>query len=186
MSRAALVVLASALLAACGTKSVDYTLDTQPPPSSAVEAATTVAAPASTPAPSAAPLPYYDPARDARADIDAALKLAAVDHKRVLIDFGADWCADCRVLARLYADPSVRPTLDAGYHLVVVDVGEFDRNVDVSKRYGNVIEGGIPALVVTDASGRALVATKDGSFANARTMKAPDVLAFLRRWAPGP
>jgi len=91
---------------------------------------------------------------------------------------------DCRVLAALYNDPSVRPTLDSGYHLVVVDVGHFDRNGDVVKRFGDVTSGGIPALVVVEPAGRTLVATKDGSFANARTMKAGDVLAFLRRWAP--
>ena len=36
------------------------------------------------------------PAPDqAKADLAAALKTAAQTHKRVLIDFGGNWCGDC-------------------------------------------------------------------------------------------
>ena len=47
--------------------------------------------------------PPSDPAKD----IAAALTAAATEHKRVLIDFGADWCPDCRVLGALFEDPQV-------------------------------------------------------------------------------
>src|SRR5690349_4477058 len=34
----------------------------------------------------------YDPRANPTAAIDQALKQAKADHKRVLLDFGADWC----------------------------------------------------------------------------------------------
>lgn len=44
----------------------------------------------------------YDPARDAKADIAAALAEAGRDGRPVLLDFGADWCPDCVVLGRTF------------------------------------------------------------------------------------
>jgi len=35
--------------------------------------------------------------------------------------------------------------LDDHFHVVNVDVGNWDRNLDVSQRYGSPIDGGIPA-----------------------------------------
>jgi thiol-disulfide isomerase/thioredoxin len=136
---------------------------------------------------SAAPLPIpdgYDPGRDARADIQAALQLAATDHREVLLDFGANWCPDCNVLDKLFRSPDVEPVLQKYYHVVAIDVGKFDRNLDVAKRYVNLQSAGIPALVVLSPDGTIRTATNDGAFANARTMTSPEVSAFLTRWAP--
>ena len=40
---------------------------------------------------------YPDPSH-AKADLAAALKTAAATHRRVLLDFGGNWCGDCQVL----------------------------------------------------------------------------------------
>jgi thiol:disulfide interchange protein len=127
--------------------------------------------------------PIYDPARDAAADIRQAEAQAAQDGRQVLIDFGADWCPDCQVLDRLYRDEQVAPLLAQRYHLVTVDVGQFDHNLDLAARYGHVINGGIPALVVLDRTGTVVTTTKDGSFANARTMTAEELADYLHRYA---
>ena len=127
----------------------------------------------------------YDARRDAQADIEAALALAKQDGRNVLIDFGADWCLDCRVLTKLSRTGTVAGLLRDGYHVVSVDVGEFDRNLDVAEAYQvDLQRSGIPALVVLDPRGTVKVATNDGSFATARSMDAGDVAAFLRRWYP--
>lgn len=135
-------------------------------------------------APAATIPSHYDPARDPAADLDAALALAAKDGKEVLIDFGADWCPDCQVLDRLFQSDSTRALLQRDYHVVAVDVGEFDRNLDFAAKYVNLRTSGIPALVVLTPRGEVRVATNDGSFANARTMKGQQVDAFLTKWAP--
>jgi thiol:disulfide interchange protein len=38
---------------------------------------------------------YPDPAQ-AKTDLAAALKTAAATHKRVIVDFGGNWCGDCQ------------------------------------------------------------------------------------------
>ncbi len=117
-----------------------------------------------------------------RADIAAALQQAAGDRKLVLLDFGADWCVDCVVLSRLFADPIVRRFLDAHYHVVQVDVGDWDRNLDVSREYGDPIRGGIPSAVVLSPEGVVLATTRGGALQNARSATAKDILEQLKRW----
>ncbi|MET7287010.1 thioredoxin family protein [Streptomyces sp. NPDC005573] len=133
----------------------------------------------------APPLPDgYDSSRNAKADIKAALTTAAKQHREVLVDFGADWCPDCMVLGRLFRSPQAEPVLRKDYVVVAVDVGRFDRNLDVARPYVNLMTSGIPALVVLKSDGEVRTATSDGSFANARTMSPQRVKEFLTRWAP--
>jgi thioredoxin 1 len=150
----------------------------------------TDAVPAAPSAPAAAPsrpaspaAPQgYDPARDAKADIAAALAKAKADGRPVLLDFGADWCPDCVVLEHTVRTRTVAPVI-AGFHVVAVDVGRFDRHLDLARKYHlDLRASGIPALVVLSPAGRVRTATNDGSFANARTMTAGQVAAFLKRW----
>jgi protein disulfide-isomerase len=132
--------------------------------------------------PAAASVPEgYDPARDAAADIAAAKAAAAKDGRPVLIDFGADWCPDCVVLGKTFTRPATAALL-AKFHVVKVDVGEFDHNLRLTARYVDLQTSGIPALAVVDAKGRTEVATNQGEFSNARSMTEAQVDAFLKRW----
>lgn len=125
----------------------------------------------------------YDASTDAKADVKRALAAAAKDGKSVLVDFGADWCPDCVVLGKLAAKPSVAPLLTK-FHVVSVDVGQFDRNLDVAEKLTvDLRTSGIPAMVVLDRKGNVRTLTNDGSFAHARTMNTRDVAAFLKKWA---
>lgn len=125
--------------------------------------------------------PYNEKAIPAD-DIDAALRLAKGDGKLVLLDFGANWCPDCLVLATLFEDPSVKPYLDENFYVVHIDVGYWDKNLETSQRYGNPIEKGIPAVVILDGNGNILATTKDGALANARTATASEILGYLKGW----
>src|SRR5437764_3432599 len=133
----------------------------------------TLAIGAYTPAPAQGP---YDKAADAHKDIEAALRQARADDGLVLLDFGANWCLDCIILSRLFEDKTVRPFLDDNFHVVPIDVGNWNRNLDLSRQYGRPIENGIPALVILTASGDVIASTKNGALADARTATARQVL----------
>ncbi|MET9618962.1 thioredoxin family protein [Kitasatospora indigofera] len=184
--------LVGALLSAgcASTSGVDASSGTAPAssaasgPAASAPAAPAAVAPSDSGAPTGPALPAgYDPNRDAAADIKAALALSAGDHRRVLLDFGADWCPDCKVLERLFRSPEAEPVLRDKYRVVSVDIGKFDHNLALARQYVDLQTSGIPALVVLDPDGTVLTATDDGAFANARTMKPPAVAQFLNRWA---
>lgn len=128
------------------------------------------------------PRPYNEQADPAQ-DIVAALKQAKVDDKRVLLDFGANWCPDCLVLAMHFDNAQVKPFLDQHFVIVKIDVGQWDKNLEIAEKYGNPIKQGIPAVVVLDAEGTQLASTADGSLASASTTQPQDILACLKQWA---
>ena len=125
----------------------------------------------------------YDQHADAHKDILTALTEARADGKLVLLDFGANWCLDCIVLSHLFEDKTVHPFLDDNFHVVSIDVGNWDRNLDVSQQYGSPIDNGIPAVVILTGSGDVIASTKSGALADARTATAREVLDYLKGWA---
>ncbi len=126
---------------------------------------------------------YPDPAQ-ARADIAAALKTAAATHKRVILDFGGNWCGDCHVLDIYFHNPQNRPILESNYVLVHVNVGQYDANLDLAQRYGIPLQKGVPALVVLSDKGKVLLSQKSGEFEKMGHMEPSSVTTFLVQWKP--
>jgi thiol:disulfide interchange protein len=126
---------------------------------------------------------YPDPAQ-ANADLSAALKTAAATHKRILLDFGGNWCGDCRVLDIYFHDPANRPILEANFVLVHVNIGHMDANLDIAKQYEVPLEKGVPALAVLDEHGKLLYSQKSGEFEAMRSMESVEVTKFLVQWEP--
>ncbi len=115
-------------------------------------------------------------------DIRRALAAAGKQHKNVLLDFGGNWCIDCHVLENAFHQPRIAPLLNANYIVVHVDVGQYEKNLDLAKKYHVDLQKGVPSLAVLDALGKVLYAT--GDFERARMMSEDDVIQFLDKWKP--
>ncbi len=125
----------------------------------------------------------YDVAAYAHKDIRTALARAAREHKRVLLVFGGNWCYDCHVLEAAFNDPSIRPALERNYVVVKVDVGEYNKNLDVAQKYSVPLDKGVPALVVLGSDG-AVVFNQPAGLSAARSLSPEDILGFLNKWKP--
>lgn len=115
-------------------------------------------------------------------DIRRALAVAGKQHKNVLLDFGGNWCIDCHVLENAFHQPRIAPLLNENYIVVHVDVGQYEKNLDLAKKYHVNLEKGVPSLAVLDSLGKVLYAT--GDFERARMMSEDDVIQFLYKWKP--
>jgi thiol:disulfide interchange protein len=126
---------------------------------------------------------YPDVSR-AEADIELALKAAARTQRRVLVDFGGDWCPDCKVLDLNFRRPENARLLARHYVLVHVNVGDrgIQENFAIAERYGIPLRKGVPALAVLASDGRVLHTQRDGEFESMRSMDPALVNAFLERW----
>ena len=71
------------------------------------------------------------------------------------------------------------PLIAEKFKVVKVNVGRFDRNVDVAERYGVPLKSGIPAVAVLSAQGQVVYATKAGELANARKMGEKSIYDFF-------
>jgi thiol:disulfide interchange protein len=143
--------------------------------------------PESASAPTPAPIPtvkkdLYSETADPRADIAAALKQAAREHKRVILDFGGDWCGDCQVLDIYFHQSPNAELLAKNFVIVHVDIGRMDHNVDIAEKYHVPIKKGVPALAVLDSKGKLLYAQENKEFENMRNMVSESVTEFLNKW----
>ena len=131
------------------------------------------------------PLPSPSNARaDAKGQVEAALQRGRASGKPVLIDFGANWCPDCRVLAGLLELPEMRGWVAQKFELVQVDVGRFDRNLDIADRFAGKPLGAIPAVFVVDAkTGKLRNAGSTLALGDARIMKPQEIANWLAKWA---
>jgi len=124
----------------------------------------------------------YSAEADPKADIAAALQQASLEHKRVILDFGGDWCGDCQVLDIYFHQSPNAELLDKNFLVVHVDIGRFDKNLDVPEKYSVPLTKGVPALAVLDADGKLLYSQQSAEFGDMRYMYANSVTDFLNRW----
>jgi len=131
----------------------------------------------------------FDPHANGQADIDAAVAKAAAENKRVLLDFGANWCIWCHRLHNPFeTDPAVAKALNDGFVVVMVDVNRrngVDRNKDVIARYDPALKG-VPELAVLDSTGKELTIKDSGELEEGDHHSPAKITAFLAQWAPTP
>jgi thioredoxin 1 len=126
----------------------------------------------------------YPAPSQAKTEITAAIKAATATHRRVLLDFGGNWCPDCIVLDSYFHNPANRPILDANFVLVHVNIGHMDENLDIASQYQVPIEKGVPALAVLTENGKLLYSQKNGQFESMRSLQSSAVTQFLVQWKP--
>jgi thiol:disulfide interchange protein len=137
---------------------------------------------AETPATTSRPA-IYDENADGAKQIADALAVAKKENKRVLLQFGANWCGWCHKLHKLcQTDADIAAKLKASFVVVLVDVNK-SHNGDINKRYGNPTRFGLPVIVILDGDGKLLTTQDTGKLEQGDHHDPKKVLAFLNEWA---
>ena len=135
-------------------------------------------------APASSKAPIYDTAADGTKQIADALALASKDNKRVLVQFGANWCGWCHKLHALFdSDKDISAFLQKNYVVVMVDIDK-KHNADVDLKYGHPIKHGLPVIVILDSAGKQLTTKDSGELEEGDHHSPVKVLAFLKLWSP--
>lgn len=101
--------------------------------------------------------PVYDEKADANVDVAAAVARAKKENKRVLIQWGANWCGWCKWLsATMKADKDLQRKILYEYEVVHVDVGRFDKHKELAQTLGAEFKS-IPYLTILGADGKAII-----------------------------
>ena len=126
----------------------------------------------------------YNEAADADAQVAAAFARAQKSHKRVLIDLGGNWCVDCLVLSNFLRLPEMRRFMAAHYEEVLVDVGRFNRNLQIPARFGitKKLEG-VPALLIATPDGKLVNGGNVFATADAHNMTPQALADYLAKYA---
>ena len=124
----------------------------------------------------------YSATADAHADIAQAVHTATREHKRIILDFGGNWCGDCQVLD-IYMHQEPNAGILAQHFLVVhVDIGRFDKNTDLATKYNIPLKKGVPALAVLSSHGKLLYSQQHGEFEAMRRLDSASLTTFLNKW----
>ncbi|MGD0864739.1 MAG: thioredoxin family protein [Rhizomicrobium sp.] len=125
----------------------------------------------------------FDESSDADAAVDAAFARARAEHKLVLINLGANWCADCRILAGVMALRDLKPFVEQHYVVVDVDVGRINRNLQIPARFGiKERPEAVPCILVVDPDGTLVDRDHIEALEDMRSMTPQAVADWLAQW----
>ncbi|MEQ8768065.1 MAG: thioredoxin family protein, partial [Planctomycetota bacterium] len=107
----------------------------------------------------------YDEDADATQQIAEAVAKAGRDERRVLIQWGADWCGWCHLLSGTFEkDPKVRQKLLYEYEHIHVDVDRKE-HLEVAEKYGAKFkDDGVPYLTILDSKGDVVTNAETAQF----------------------
>jgi thioredoxin 1 len=127
----------------------------------------------------------YSDTANAHYDIAAGLKKAKAERKRVILDFGGNWCGDCQVLEiYLHQQPNLA-LLEKNFVLVHVNISsQYDTNLDIIDKYEIPIHNGVPLLMVLNGEGKVLYMQKHKEFEKMQMVTPESVGEFLNQWKP--
>jgi len=125
----------------------------------------------------------FDESSDADAAVDAAFVQARAEQKLVLINLGANWCADCRILAGIMALRDLKPFVESHYVVVDVDVGRINRNLQIPARFGITKRPeAVPCILVVDPDGTLVDRDHTEALEDMRAMTPQAVADWLAQW----
>ncbi len=127
--------------------------------------------------------PVYDETADAEKEIAVALAHAKKENKRVLIQWGANWCGWCTKLHDLYkTDKQISRKLLYEYDVVYVDIGKWDKNKELAEKYNAYLameKDGVPYLTILNSDGIVVSNHDTGSLEKGKEHDPEKVLAYL-------
>lgn len=123
----------------------------------------------------------YDEHADAKVVIEQAANEAKLQNKPVVIIFGANWCPDCRAFNEDIMHGSDALKIAEEFKIVKINVGNFDKNIDIANTYGNPIAGGIPGAAILSSSQKLLYVAKPGELSTAMRSHDNGIYTWLKQ-----
>lgn len=125
----------------------------------------------------------YDEGANANAVVATAFDRAKKSHKLVMLDLGGNWCPDCIILANVMRLPAMQKFMQAHYEFASVDVGRFDKNLQIPARFGYTERlKGVPTVLVATPDGKLVNDGHVFALSDARHMTPQSLAAYLAQW----
>jgi len=127
----------------------------------------------------------YNPDANAKADIAAAVKQAAIEKKHVLLQIGGNWCIWCKRLYKFVNDdPALKQAQDKDYIVYHLNYSKENKNLPILKTLGFPQRFGFPVIVILDAKGNRLHTQNTGILESADSYDKQKLLDMYKQWSP--
>ena len=128
----------------------------------------------------------YDPAANAAADIEVAVKKAATENKFVLIQIGGNWCSWCLEFARFSkADKQIDSLINSSFIWYHLNFSKENENKILLAKYGYPQRFGFPVFIILDGKGKRLHTQSSEYLEDGKkSYDQKKVANFLEQWTP--
>jgi thiol:disulfide interchange protein len=125
----------------------------------------------------------FDPKKDPRADLDAAMKVAQKTGKNIVLDIGGEWCGWCVFMDKFFVqNPDIAKMKDANFVWVKVNYSKENENKEFLSPYPQ--PAGYPHLFVLDAAGKLLQSQDTSELEEGKGYNHDRFAEFLKKWSP--
>jgi len=129
------------------------------------------------------PVQIYNPAADAKKDLDVAVQTAKEQSRHVLVQVGGNWCPWCiRLHSFFETNMRVDSILKADFVLVKINYSKENKNEEVLADLGFPQRFGFPVLLILDQKGNRLHTQDTGYLELDKGYDPEKVSRFLLGW----
>lgn len=125
------------------------------------------------------PLPYNGEIYS-ESDIERFLNSSINKSKQPIIIFGGNWCPDCRILEGTLQLPTIKKYMIEHYEIMHVDVGRYDKNMNLISYFKIPKEEGVPRVLVFDINKNILNMESTKEWTTARDRKQQEIFNYFQ------
>lgn len=128
------------------------------------------------------PLPY-DGAIYSEIDVKKFMEATTRKSKQPIIIFGGNWCPDCRILDGSLQVPSIKKFMSERFEIMHIDIGRYDKNMELMDYFGVAREKGVPRVIVFDKEMNILNSSSTKEWTTARERSLQDIFNYFQKLA---
>ena len=95
------------------------------------------------------PLPYNG-VEYSHEQVNGFIDETIEQSKQPILIFGGNWCPDCRILDGTLQLPTIKKFMEEKYQIMHIDVGRYDKNMNLISYFGIPKDKGVPRVMVFD------------------------------------
>ena len=127
------------------------------------------------------PLPYNGEEYSAE-QINDFLDETLQQSKQPILIFGGNWCPDCRILEGTLAMPTIKKFLQQHYQVMHIDIGRYDRNMDLMDHLNIESKKGVPRVVILDLEKNIMNSSTSSEWTTARDRKQQEIYNYFQKF----
>lgn len=127
------------------------------------------------------PLPYDEKVVDSL-QLDEFIDLSISIGKQPVVIFGGNWCPDCRILEGTLAMPTIKKFLQQHYQVIHIDIGRYDRNMDLMDHLNIESKKGVPRVVILDLEKNIMNSSTSSEWTTARDRKQQEIYNYFQKF----
>ena len=127
------------------------------------------------------PLPYDEKVVDSL-QLDEFIDLSISKGKQPVVIFGGNWCPDCRILEGTLAMPTIKKFLQQHYQVMHIDIGRYDRNMELMDHLNIESKKGVPRVVILDLEKNIMNSSTSSEWTTARDRKQQEIYNYFQKF----